>query len=383
MRLNDVLSEGILEPPEPTDGGAMLSVTVRRSAGVRPVPFCANAPAASRALAPVPQVVGASGDLAKKKIFPALFALYYEGTLPKVRRSAKPQPACPFCACATRASRHHPPPPPPRQNFTIMGFARSKMTLQEFRDMITLTLTCRIDQRCVAARHARPRVPRLTRDLLLRCRETCGPKQEEFISRCFYCAGQYDETASFEKLSAELATHEVGRVANRIFYLSIPPTIFVSVAQNAARAASSKTGALLQTQSAPWHGALTALSPAGYTRVIVEKPFGRDLESSRELGRGLAEALTEEQIYRCAPESTRSRVKLCTEASLCVCSIDHYLGKELIENLTVLRFSNLVFQPLWNRQFIRNVQIIFSENFGTEGRGGAWFSAPLRCVAWL
>jgi glucose-6-phosphate 1-dehydrogenase len=53
------------------------------------------------------------------------------------------------------------------------------------------------------------------------------------------------------------------------------------------------------------------------------------------------------------------------------CSIDHYLGKELIENLTVLRFSNLVFQPLWNRQFIRNVQIIFSENFGTEGRGGA------------
>ena len=64
-----------------------------------------------------------------------------------------------------------------------------------------------------------------------------------------------------------------------------------------------------------------------------------------------------------------------------VCSIDHYLGKELIENLTVLRFSNLVFQPLWNRQFIRNVQIIFSENFGTEGRGGAWFSAALRCAA--
>ena len=65
----------------------------------------------------------------------------------------------------------------------------------------------------------------------------------------------------------------------------------------------------------------------------MEKPFGRDLESSRELGRGLAEALTEEQIYR----------------------IDHYLGKELIENLTVLRFSNLVFQPLWNRQVSREL----------------------------
>ena len=60
---------------------------------------------------------------------------------------------------------------------------------------------------------------------------------------------------------------------------------------------------------------------------------------------------------------------------VCVRSIDHYLGKELIENLTVLRFSNLVFQPLWNRQFIRNVQIIFSENFGTEGRGGACLGA--------
>ena len=82
--------------------------------------------------------------------------------------------------------------------------------------------------------------------------------------------------------------------------------------------------------------------------MIVEKPFGRDLDSSRALTRGLSEALTEDQIYR----------------------IDHYLGKELVENLTVLRFANLVFQPLWNREHIRNVQIIFSEPFGTEGRGG-------------
>ena len=158
-------------------------------------------------------------------------------------------------------------------------------------------------------------------------REKCGEQQEAFLKRCFYVAGQYDNAASFQALDAELRGHEAGRKANRIFYLSTPPSIFVPVAQNAARNASSKTG---------------------YTRVIVEKPFGRDLESSRALGSGLYEALTEEQIYR----------------------IDHYLGKELIENLTVLRFSNLVFQPLWNRQFIRNVQIIFSENFGTEGRGG-------------
>lgn len=82
--------------------------------------------------------------------------------------------------------------------------------------------------------------------------------------------------------------------------------------------------------------------------MIVEKPFGRDLESSRQLATELYKHLTEEQIYR----------------------IDHYLGKELIENLTVLRFANLVFEPLWSRQYIRNVQVIFSENFGTEGRGG-------------
>ena len=77
----------------------------------------------------------------------------------------------------------------------------------------------------------------------VRCRETCGPKQEEFIKRCFYCAGQYDEAASFVRLSAELSQLEAGRTANRIFYLSIPPTVFVTVAQNAARCASSTTGA--------------------------------------------------------------------------------------------------------------------------------------------
>jgi len=81
--------------------------------------------------------------------------------------------------------------------------------------------------------------------------------------------------------------------ANRIFYLSIPPSVFVSVAQNASRYASSTTGARRGARGGRW-------PLPGYTRVIVEKPFGRDLESSRELTRGLAEDLTEDQIYRCA-----------------------------------------------------------------------------------
>ncbi|MCO5572577.1 hypothetical protein L7F22_026333 [Adiantum nelumboides] len=217
-------------------------------------------------------VIGASGDLAKKKIFPALFALFYEGCLPK--------------------------------HFTIFGYARSKMTDEDLRNMISGTLTCRIDQR-----------------------ENCEDKIDKFLKKCFYHSGQYNSEADFKQLDAKLKIHEGGRLANRLFYLSIPPNIFIDVARCASRSSSSAKG---------------------WTRVIVEKPFGRDSESSAELTTGLKQFLSEEQIYR----------------------IDHYLGKELVENLSVLRFSNLVFEPLWSRQYIRNVQFLFSEDFGTEGRGG-------------
>ncbi|XP_047960653.1 glucose-6-phosphate 1-dehydrogenase, chloroplastic-like [Salvia hispanica] len=217
-------------------------------------------------------VVGASGDLAKKKIFPALFALYYEDCLP--------------------------------EHFTIFGYARSKMTDAELREMVSRTLTCRIDKR-----------------------ENCGEKMEQFLQRCFYHSGQYDSQENFAELDKILKKHEAGRVSNRLFYLSIPPNIFV----DAVKCAS-----------------LSATASAGWTRVIVEKPFGRDSESSAALTKSLKQYLTEDQIFR----------------------IDHYLGKELVENLSVLRFSNLIFEPLWSRQYIRNVQLIFSEDFGTEGRGG-------------
>ncbi|KAH9745308.1 glucose-6-phosphate 1-dehydrogenase 1 [Citrus sinensis] len=195
-------------------------------------------------------VVGASGDLAKKKIFPALFALYYEDCLP--------------------------------EDFTVFGYARTKLTDEELRNMISKTLTCRIDK-----------------------------NSEEH----------------FAELDSRLKEKEAGKLSNRLFYLSIPPNIFVDVAKCASLRASSATG---------------------WTRVIVEKPFGRDSESSGELTRSLKQYLREDQIFR----------------------IDHYLGKELVENLSVLRFSNLVFEPLWSRNYIRNVQFIFSEDFGTEGRGG-------------
>eukprot|EP00884_Botryococcus_braunii_P023027 jgi/Botrbrau1/9408/Bobra.0252s0033.1 len=218
-------------------------------------------------------VVGASGDLARKKIYPALFALYVEGVLPP--------------------------------NFEVMGYARSPMTDEEFREYILSNLTCRVADST-----------------------DCGDKMDTFLERCYYQSGQYDSGADFAVLDSRLSDLESGKAqANRIFYLSIPPSIFTKVAGSASTNASSTTG---------------------YTRFIVEKPFGRDSDSFRELSEELSQYLTEEQLYR----------------------IDHYLGKELIENLTVLRFSNLVFEPLWSRQYIRNVQVIFSEDFGTEGRGG-------------
>ncbi|KAM0949872.1 putative glucose-6-phosphate dehydrogenase (NADP(+)) [Dioscorea sansibarensis] len=217
-------------------------------------------------------VVGASGDLARKKIFPALFALFYEDWLP--------------------------------EHFTVFGYARSELTDEELRNMISGTLTCRIDKS-----------------------ENCGDKMEQFLRRCFYHSGQYGIEDDFAELDRKLKSKEEGRKSNRLFYLSIPPNVFVDVVRCASRCASS---------------------PTGWTRVIVEKPFGRDSESSAELTRCLKQYLSEDQIFR----------------------IDHYLGKELVENLSVLRFSNLVFEPLWSRQYIRNVQLIFSEDFGTEGRGG-------------
>ena len=303
-----------LSPPAPAAPPAPSSALASSPAAVDAMSALYHLPRddwARAALSVV--VVGASGDLAKKKIFPALFALYYEGLLP------------------------------PR--FQVFGYARSGMTDAEFRERVGRTLACRVSAGA-----------------------KCAEAQERFLARCFYVSGPYDTPEGFGALDARMAEQErshfegeegegEGRAggggngssngsagagasrsangggaqaaappqAHRMFFLSIPPSVFTAAAANAAQHCAS---------------------PTGWTRVIVEKPFGRDAESSAALGRDLAQHLTEEQIYR----------------------IDHYLGKELIENLTVLRFSNLVFEPLWSRQYIRNVQVIFSEDFGTEGR---------------
>ncbi|KAG7283832.1 hypothetical protein CRUP_034019 [Coryphaenoides rupestris] len=148
-----------------------------------------------------------------------------------------------------------------------------------------------------------------------------------FFSRNSYLSGRYDEGASFSQLNAHLSSLPGGADANRLFYLALPPTVYHHVSANIGT---------------------YCMSSKGWTRVIVEKPFGHDLRSSQELSLHLASLFKEEQIYR----------------------IDHYLGKEMVQNLMVLRFGNRLFGPIWNRSSVAAVVLTFKEPFGTQGRGG-------------
>jgi len=155
-----------------------------------------------------------------------------------------------------------------------------------------------------------------------------GLKKEEFLSHCEYFSGHYDSMESYAQLDEQLKVWEKTlQVGNRVFYMAIPPSIFHPVASGIRHKAMSQTG---------------------WNRVVVEKPFGKDSESSAVLSQQLANLFHEKELYR----------------------IDHYLGKEMVQNILTLRFANLLFEPLWNRRFISNVQIVFKEDIGTGGRGG-------------
>lgn len=220
-------------------------------------------------------VVGASGDLARRKIVPALFALFCRDLLPG--------------------------------RFNVFGFARSPMGDGEFRAALRENLTCRY-------------VPQVS----------CAERTEAFLSRCTYVAGQYGERDAYLDLFERM--REVsGPTGRRLFYLAIPPSLFAVVSESLAGA-----GLVACVDDEPW------------TRVVVEKPFGRDRASSDRLVAELARVFGESQTYR----------------------IDHYLGKEVVQNLMVLRFANLIFEPIWNSRYIRHVAIRWQEDVGVEGRGG-------------
>ncbi|XP_054279515.1 glucose-6-phosphate 1-dehydrogenase isoform X2 [Macrosteles quadrilineatus] len=153
-------------------------------------------------------------------------------------------------------------------------------------------------------------------------------RYEEFWKLNHYFKGSYDNRKDFEMFNQTLMKHEpTSGVAHRLFYLALPPSVFENVTV---------------------HLRNCCMASRGWTRVIIEKPFGRDSASSEKLSSHLSSLFKEEQIYR----------------------IDHYLGKEMVQNLMTLRFGNRIFSPTWNRECIASVQITFKEPFGTQGRGG-------------
>ncbi|TFK55722.1 glucose-6-phosphate 1-dehydrogenase [Heliocybe sulcata] len=220
-------------------------------------------------------VLGASGDLAKKKTYPALFGLYKNGFLPR--------------------------------DVHIVGYARTKMDDVEYHKRTTGYIKVNEGD------------------------EETKAKVEEFKKNSTYVSGGYEDGPSFDNLNKHLEQIESkyqSKERNRVFYLALPPSVFIPVAKNLREHCYAGKG--------------------GANRIIVEKPFGKDTDSCRELLKSLKEHWTEDETYR----------------------IDHYLGKEMVKNLLVLRFANIAFSSGWDKNSISNVQITFKEPFGTEGRGG-------------
>jgi glucose-6-phosphate 1-dehydrogenase len=227
---------------------------------------------------PLPCVVvifGATGDLTKRKLVPALYALAVDGLLPP--------------------------------GFSIVGAGRTELSTEEF---------------CAAMREGVAKYGRVP------LRDDVWNIFAEGLRYCGYDLDDADGLRALKETLDEL-DRERGTGGNRIFYFSIPPSGFAPLAER------------LGTEG------LSQSDGGGFRRMVVEKPFGRDLESARELNQRLHVAFGEEQIFR----------------------IDHYLGKETVQNLLVFRFANGIFEPLWNRQYIDHVQITVAEHIGVEGRG--------------
>jgi glucose-6-phosphate 1-dehydrogenase len=222
-------------------------------------------------------IFGASGDLTKRKLIPALYSLAYNGFLPA--------------------------------EFGVVGVARTPMTGEEFRARM----------REAVQEHGRDE---FREDFWERLAGGMSYVATEFTNE----GGEAEVVARLTELDESRGTQ-----GNRVYYLAIPPSAMEATVVQIGK----------------------GRSPTGWTRLIVEKPFGHDAASARELNALLGRHFDEREIYR----------------------IDHYLGKETVQNMLVLRFGNGIFEPIWNRQMVDHVQITVAESLGIEGRAAFYEQA--------
>ncbi len=171
------------------------------------------------------------------------------------------------------------------------------------------------------------------RELMINAVPDANPGWDDIVKHSRYVAGDYDDPATFAELRSTLeeVEEDLHLPGNRTFYLATVPEMFGHVAAGLGHAGLNEPP-----------------KPGAAVRLVIEKPFGRDLESARELDAALHNVFDESQIYR----------------------IDHYLGKETVQNVLALRFANAIFEPLWNRSYVDHVQITVAESIGVEKRGG-------------
>jgi glucose-6-phosphate 1-dehydrogenase len=229
---------------------------------------------------------GVTGDLAHRKLIPALYDLGCHGVLPF--------------------------------GTTLVGYGRQEISDDEFRDRMHKAIDDHYGEEVVD-----------------------GSMCDRLLQAPRYVQGQFDDPEGYERLAAVLDELD-GRGArgNRMFYLATPPSQFGVIVRRLGDAGLARAGAYDREHAA-------GEPHPGWTRLVVEKPFGRDLATARELDGIIRQAFDEKQVYR----------------------IDHYLAKETVQNLLVLRFANGIFEPVWNRRYVDFVEITAAETLGVEHRG--------------
>ena len=192
----------------------------------------------------------------------------------------------------------------------LIGYGRTEMSVDSFREYLRKSLDS----------HSRRPIEQST--------------WSKLVSNVSFHAGSYDDLDSFKSLGEKITSIEkdLGEPAQCLFYVSTPPGVFMAILENLGASGLAKRHQGQNTGS----------------KVIIEKPFGRDLNSARELNEVINRRFHESQVFR----------------------IDHYLGKETVQSLLVQRFANAIFEPVWNRHFVSSIQITVSEDLGVGSRGG-------------